>query len=79
VIVSDWSWYPSQGYHVLRASLRAIPLLSHIVPYAEQQKAIHYRVFLDNLARAVNPEVRVIIVTDAGFQNAWFWHIQSLG
>lgn len=83
VIAVDWSGYPSQDYHVLRASLicdgRAIPLLSHIVPSAEQQKATHHRAFLDALARAVNSEARVIIVTDAGFQNVWFRHIQSLG
>lgn len=35
--------------------------------------------FLDALAGAVNPKARVIIVTDAGFQNAWFRHIKSLG
>ncbi|MCW9502324.1 IS4 family transposase, partial [Klebsiella oxytoca] len=35
--------------------------------------------FLDALAGAVNPTARVIIVTDAGFQNAWFRHIRSLG
>lgn len=28
---------------------------------------------------AVNPQARVFIVTDAGFQNAWFRHIKSLG
>ena len=27
----------------------------------------------------MNPTARVIIVTDAGFQNAWFRHIRSLG
>ncbi len=53
VIAVDWSGYPFQEYHVLRASLlcdgRAIPL------------------------------TRVVIVTDAGFQSAWFRHIKSLG
>ncbi|WP_418382040.1 transposase [Yersinia enterocolitica] len=41
-------------------------------------KKIH-KTFLNALAQAVNPEARVIIVTDAGFQNAWFKHIKSLG
>lgn len=36
-----------------------------IVPYAEQQKAVHHCAFLNALARAVNPEARGIIVTDA--------------
>lgn len=83
VIAVDWSGYPSQEYHVLRASLicdgRSIPLFSWIVPSEKQQNAQIQRAFLDALAEAVNPEARVIIVTDAGFQNAWFRHIKSLG
>lgn len=77
VIAVEWNGYPSQEYHVLRASLicdgRSIPLFSWIVPSQIQQA------FLDALAEGVNPEARVIIVTDAGFQNAWFRHIKSLG
>lgn len=83
VIAVDWSGYPSQEYHVLRASLicdgRSIPLLSWIVPSEKQQSAQIQQAFLDALATAVNPQARVIIVTDAGFQNAWFRHIKSLG
>ncbi|ECJ2350137.1 IS4 family transposase, partial [Salmonella enterica subsp. arizonae] len=69
--------------HVLRASLicdgRSIPLLRWIVPSEKQQNAKVQQAFLNTLAEAVNPEARVIIVTDAGFQNAWFRHIESLG
>lgn len=83
VIAVDWSGYPSQEYHVLRASLlcdgRSIPLLSWIVPSEKQQNAQIQQAFLDALAAAVNPQARVIIVTDAGFQNAWFRHIKTLG
>ncbi|HCI9682706.1 TPA: IS4 family transposase [Klebsiella pneumoniae] len=83
VIAVDWSGYPSQEHHVLRASLicdgRSIPLLSWIVPSEKQQNAKIQQAFLDALASAVNPQARVIIVTDAGFQNAWFRHIKSLG
>lgn len=83
VIAVDWSGYPSQEHHVLRASLicdgRSIPLLSWIVPTAKQQNAQIQQDFLDALADAVNPKARVIIVTDAGFQNAWFRHVKSLG
>ena len=43
VIAVDWSGYPSQEYHVLRASLicdgHSIPLLSWIVPSEKQQNA----------------------------------------
>ncbi|EBP3364559.1 IS4 family transposase [Salmonella enterica subsp. enterica] len=83
VIAVDWSGYPSQEHHVLRASLicdgRSIPLLRWIVPSEKQQHAKVQQAFLNTLAEAVNPEARVIIVTDAGFQNAWFRHIESLG
>ncbi|MDE9495860.1 transposase [Xenorhabdus bovienii] len=83
VIAVDWSGYPSQEHHVLRASLicdgRSIPLLSQIVPSCEQQNVTIQNAFLDMLASAVNPKARVIIVTDAGFQNAWFKHIKTLG
>lgn len=83
VIAVDWSGYPSQEHHVLRASLicdgRSIPLLSWIVPSEKQQNAKVQQAFLNTLAEAVNSKARVIIVTDAGFQNAWFRHIKSLG
>ncbi|EAU7887681.1 IS4 family transposase [Salmonella enterica] len=83
VIAVDWSGYPSQEHHVLRASLicdgRSIPLLRWIVPSEKQQNAKVQQAFLNTLAEAVNPEARVIIVTDAEFQNAWFRHIESLG
>lgn len=83
VIAVDWSGYPSQEYHVLRASLlcdgRSIPLLSWIVPSEKQQNSQIQKDFLDALAVAVNPKARVIIITDAGFQNAWFRHVKLLG
>ncbi|ARF52193.1 IS4 family transposase [Pantoea stewartii] len=83
VIAVDWSGYPSQEFHVLRASLlcdgRSIPLLSWIVPSEKQQNSQIQKDFLDALFCAVNRQARVIIVTDAGFQNAWFRHIKSLG
>ena len=83
VIAVDWSGYPSQEHHVLRASLicdgRSIPLLSWVVPSEKQQNAQIQKDFLDALAGAVNPQARVVVVTDAGFQNAWFRHIKLLG
>lgn len=83
VIAVDWSGYPSQEHHVLRASLlcdgRSIPLLSQIVPSEKQNNSLVQKEFLDSLAECVSPGARVIIVTDAGFQSAWFRHIKSLG
>ncbi|CUS01829.1 transposase IS4 family protein (plasmid) [Salmonella enterica subsp. enterica serovar Weltevreden] len=83
VIAVDWSGYPSQEYHILRASLlcdgRSIPLLSRIVPSAKQNNSLIQKEFLDELHRCVNPKAKVILITDAGFQSAWFRHIKSLG
>ncbi|MBS9424558.1 IS4 family transposase [Photorhabdus caribbeanensis] len=83
VISVDWSGYPSQEYHVLRASLlcagRAIPLLSWVVSSEKQNNTLIQNQFLDSLVKAVSSDARVIIVTDAGFQSPWFRHIASLG
>lgn len=82
VIAVDWSGYPSQEYHVLRASLlcdgRSIPLLSQLVPSEKQNNTLIQNDFLDSLAQSLPPNARVIIVTDAGFHSAWFHHITSL-
>lgn len=83
VIAVDWSGYPSQEYHVLRASLicdgRSIPLLSHIVPSSQQNNSEIQKDFLNALAETIKPGTKVIIITDAGFRTAWFRHIKSLG
>ncbi|EJS8540701.1 transposase [Salmonella enterica] len=74
---------PVQEYHILRASLicdgRSIPLLSRLVPSAKQNNSLIQKEFLDDLHRCVNPKAKVILITDAGFQSAWFRHIKSLG
>ncbi len=83
VIAVDWSGYPSQEYHVLRASLicdgRSIPLLSHIVPSSQQNNSEIQKDFLNELAETIKPGTKVIIITDAGFRTAWFRNIKSLG
>ncbi|EJP0939616.1 transposase [Salmonella enterica] len=74
---------PVQEYHILRASLicdgRSIPLLSRLVPSAKQNNSLIQKEFLDELHRCVNPKAKVILITDAGFQSAWFRYIKSLG
>ncbi|TAI79979.1 IS4 family transposase, partial [Pectobacterium versatile] len=53
VIAVDWSGYPSQAFHVLRASLicdgRSIPLMSQVVPSDKQQNPHVQKAFLDAL------------------------------
>jgi len=83
VIAVDWSGYPSQAFHVLRASLvcdgRAIPLMSQVVPSEKQNNILIQKTFLNALASAIAPQTKVTLITDAGFHNEWFRHIQSLG
>ncbi|EAA8385841.1 hypothetical protein EJT82_05315, partial [Salmonella enterica] len=71
-IAVDWSGYPSQEYHILRASLicdgRSIPLLSRLVSSAKQNNLLIQKEFLDELHRRVNPKAKVILITDAGFR-----------
>ncbi|NKI74238.1 IS4 family transposase [Dickeya sp. CFBP 2040] len=83
VIAVDWSGYPSQAFHVLRASLvcdgRAIPLMSQVVPSEKQNNILIQKAFLDALASAIAPQMKVTLITDAGFHNEWFRHIKALG
>lgn len=83
VIAVDWSGYPTQDFHVLRASLvcdgRSIPLLSQVVTSDKQQNADIQSAFLSALSHAVGPDKKVIIITDAGFRNTWFRQVKALG
>lgn len=67
VIAVDWSGYPTQDFHVLRASLvcdgRSIPLLSQVVASDMQQNAVVQYDFLRVLSDAIGPDKKVIIIT----------------
>ncbi|MBN6043559.1 transposase [Citrobacter sp. ku-bf4] len=83
VIAVDWNGHPSQAFHVLPASLicdgHSIPHLSQVAPSSRQQYVQVHKDFLDALAAAISPDKKVIIITEAGFQSAWFRHVRSLG
>jgi hypothetical protein len=83
LIAVDWSGYPYDDNYILRASLicdgRSIPLMSLVVPSKKQNNVEIQKEFLNTLHQAVTPGVKVYIVTDAGFQIAWFNHVKSLG
>lgn len=59
VIAVDWSGYPSQEHHILRASLlcdgRSIPLLSQVVSFEKQNNSLIQNDFLDSLAQSLPP------------------------
>lgn len=83
IIAIDWRGYPSEEYHVLRVSLicngRSIPLLSYIAASGKQNNGEVQRTFLNELARTISQDKKAIIITDAGFKNAWLRYIKSLG
>ncbi|MGJ0480211.1 IS4 family transposase [Pantoea agglomerans] len=83
VIAVDWSGYPTQDFHILRASLvcdgRSIPLLSQVVASDMQQNAVVQSDFLSALSDAIGSDKKVIIITDAGFRNTWFRQVKMLG
>ena len=65
VIAVDWSGYPSQEHHVLRASLlcdgRSIPLLSKVVPSEKQNNQLIQHDFLDSLAQSLPPMPELLL------------------
>ncbi|RAP72195.1 putative transposase of Tn10 [Candidatus Erwinia dacicola] len=53
--------------------------MSKVVLFEKQNNPLIQNNFLDSFAQSLPPDARVIIVKNAGFQNAWFHHITSLG
>ncbi len=49
------------------------------MPSSKQNSSEIQKGFLNALAETIKPETKVIVITDAGFRNAWFSHIKSLG
>ena len=53
--------------------------MSQIFPSKKQNNEAAEIAFLDALSEAISPQTHVVIITDAGFQSAWFRHVRSLG
>lgn len=53
--------------------------MSQIVPSNKQQNMAVQKALLDALSAAIGPDTKVLIITDAGFQNAGFRHLKSPG
>lgn len=83
IILIDWSGCCSQDRWILQASLamngRSIPLYKEIYPISKiTNKHVHCE-FLEKLYKIVPKKLKVIIVTDAGFQTPWFKDVRKLG
>lgn len=53
--------------------------MSQIFTSKKQNNEAAEIAFLDALSEAISPQTHVVIITDAGFQSAWFRHVRSLG
>ena len=83
LILVDWTKYGPHHYALvaaIRHDGRALPIYVEIHPIAHHNSPDTEHPFLDTLKRDILPPgTRPILVTDAGFRNPWFYHVQSLG
>lgn len=82
-ILVDWTSYPSESFQLLRASLacdgRSLPLMSIVVPKAQQASSVVHKRLLDSLAHCFSQGTEVTIIADAGFHGLWFHQVSSRG
>jgi hypothetical protein len=84
VIVVDWSDLTTdRRWQLLRASLpvggRALTLYEEVHPLQKLANRRVHRAFLRTLQHLLPPEVRPILVTDAGFRSPWFRDVEQVG
>jgi hypothetical protein len=80
----DWSdLTANRRWQLLRASLpvggRALTLYEEVHPLQKLANRRVHRAFLRTLQQLLPPEVRPILVTDAGFRSPWFRDVEQLG
>jgi hypothetical protein len=80
----DWTCInATTNLYVLRASLsmkgRSIVLYEECHPKKNENNHATHKEFLNKLKVLLGPEVKPVIVTDAGFRAPWFAHILKLG
>lgn len=84
VIVIDWSDLKTDGsLHLLRAGIpvggRTLTVLEAIYPESQKNSPRAECQFLRRLQALLPPDVKPIIVTDAGFRAPWFRQVRKLG
>lgn len=80
-VLIDWSPCGNKNNHILRASLaskqRSITLYEEVYPEKKLNTYSAHKKFIKNLSKLIPKDVKVLIVTDAGFQTDWFKLILS--
>ncbi len=83
VIIVDWSGCCSQQRWILQASLamsgRSIPIYQEIHPLSKISNRQVEKDFLFKLYNIVPKNIKVVVVTDAGFKTPWFMSVKALG
>jgi hypothetical protein len=83
IIIVDWSGCCSQQRWILQASLamngRSIPIYKEIHPLMHLSNVNIEKNFLSKLNDIIPKNVKIVIVTDAGFKSPWFKSVNQLG
>lgn len=71
LIIIDWSKYPNEPYHILRASIvrsgRALTLYEELHPKSHENNPDIHEVFLEKLSAMLPTDCHPVILLDAGF------------
>lgn len=82
-VIVDWTKLPNVNEYALRAALvaegRAITLYEEVHPKKKEGNAKVHQLFLKHLKSLLPEECCPILVTDAGFRNAWFKAVLNYG
>lgn len=74
LIIIDWSKYPNEPYHILRASIvksgRAVTLYEELHMKKYENNADVHELFLKNLSNMIPVDCHPVILLDAGFSIA---------
>jgi len=84
IIVIDWSELRDDNrWHVLRAGIpvggRTLTILEQVYPQSLQGSPRAEKPFLKQLQTLLPPNIKPILVTDAGFRSPWFRAVSKLG
>ena len=83
VVVVDWSDCPDRRFLMLKAAVpvggRALAVYHEVHPLWAYKNARVHGAFLQRLSTVIPPGCGAIVVTDAGFQRAWFKAVERLG
>ena len=83
MLLIDWSGSCGEKPHTLTTSIvghgRSIPIYHEIFCEAQLGSQIAHEQFLQTLRDIIPPQIKVTIITDAGFRTPWFREVISYG